>query len=90
MLLLLNLNYLIFCRNKYVERSLHKQCIIELKLKKLIKNDNITPDLMIQCCNRLLRNQNILRSMNGMHLNIANYYSVLKDGTVCIPWNWNL
>lgn len=77
-------------RNKHIERSLYKQCTEEFFLSSLHKDDNVTPDLMIDCLERLLENKKSLRQLNGIHLNIATYYSVLKDGTVCIPWNFIL
>ncbi|KAF2902199.1 hypothetical protein ILUMI_03975 [Ignelater luminosus] len=77
-------------RHKYVERSVHKQCVDELYLSALHKGDNVTPDLMIKCCEKLLHHKHDLQNLKHIHLNITNYYSVLADGTVCIPWNWNL
>ncbi|RZC31974.1 T-cell activation inhibitor, mitochondrial, partial [Asbolus verrucosus] len=77
--------------NKHVERSLQKQCIDEFQLFDLRKDDNVTPDVMIQCCERLLEKKTDLKPfLKGVHLNIATYYSVLSDGVVCIPWNWKL
>ncbi|PNF42938.1 hypothetical protein B7P43_G11838 [Cryptotermes secundus] len=78
-------------RNKYVERDLHQRCVGEFELAALQKDDNITPDLMIECCDRLLRHKTVLSpSLKGVHLWVTNYYSVLSDGEVCIPWNWKL
>ncbi|XP_044266173.1 T-cell activation inhibitor, mitochondrial [Tribolium madens] len=77
--------------NKYIERSLQKQCMDEFKLFNLGKDDNVTPDLMIKCCERLLEKKiDIEQYLSGIHLNVATYYSVLSDGVVCIPWNWKL
>ncbi|KAF5290925.1 hypothetical protein FQA39_LY14531 [Lamprigera yunnana] len=75
-------------RDKYVERSLHQQCMDELHLPVLYKDDNVTPELMIHCCNQLLKHKNDLENIKGLHLYITTYYSILTDGTVCIPWNW--
>ncbi|KAK4879837.1 hypothetical protein RN001_007983 [Aquatica leii] len=77
-------------RDKYVERSLHQQCLEELDLPVLHKDDNVTPELMIHCCSQMLKYKNDLQDIRGLHLNITTYYSVLTDGTVCIPWNWTL
>ncbi|KAJ3654985.1 hypothetical protein Zmor_014134 [Zophobas morio] len=77
--------------NKYVERSLQKQCIDEFKLFTLTKDDNVTPDLMIKCCEQLVEKKyDLSQYLEEIHLNIATYYSVLSDGVVCIPWNWKL
>lgn len=63
----------------------------ELHLSELLKDDNITPDLMIKCCNNLLENKSELEHMlRNMRLNISSYYSVLSDGVVCIPWNFTM
>lgn len=77
--------------NKHVERDLHKQCVAEFELKSLHKEDNVTPDLMIECCARLLEHKNHLSAiLKGRYLWITNYYSVMSDGQICIPWNWKL
>ncbi|XP_069677058.1 T-cell activation inhibitor, mitochondrial [Periplaneta americana] len=77
--------------NKHVERDLHQRCVEEFGLAALQKDDNITPDLMIDCCNRLLRHKTVLSSsLKGVHLWVTNYYSVLSDGEMCVPWDWKL
>lgn len=77
--------------NKYVERDLHKRCIEELELVSLHKEDNVTPDLMISCCQNLLQNKTHLsKVLKGRCLWITNYYSIMSDGQICIPWNWKL
>jgi hypothetical protein len=77
--------------NKHVERDLHQHCVEEFDLAALQKDDNITPDLMIECCDRLLRHKTVLSpSLKGVHLWVTNYYSVLSDGEMCVPWNWKL
>lgn len=42
---------------------------------------------MIECLTRLL-DVGAAIPLEGAYLNITNYYSVLADGTVCIPWDW--
>lgn len=77
--------------NKHIERSLHKQCMEEFGLVSLHKEDNVTPDLMITCCSKLIECKGqLLPVLQGRCLYIANYYSVMSDGQVCIPWNWKL
>ncbi|XP_055947392.1 T-cell activation inhibitor, mitochondrial-like isoform X1 [Argiope bruennichi] len=76
---------------KKEERMLHAQCMAQLGLSALEKDDNITPDLMVQCCRRILRDAAALGpSLRGLRLRISHYYSVLQDGEICIPWNWNV
>lgn len=80
-----------FFRDKHKEKYLHSQCINEFNLEFLRKDDNVTPELMIKCCNKLLSNKQELNPfLNGMRVNICTYYSVLSDGVICIPWNYEL
>ncbi|KAL1506243.1 hypothetical protein ABEB36_005639 [Hypothenemus hampei] len=81
----------IYKKDKVLEKSLHKSCLEELELKSLMKDDNITPELMIQCCQRILEQKDELkRFTKDLHINVSTYYSVLSDGIVCIPWNFLL
>ncbi|CAL7934529.1 unnamed protein product [Xylocopa violacea] len=76
---------------KYVERELHDKVVQELGLTVLNKDDSITPDLMVQCCERLLLHKNVLAPLlNGVMLWVTHYYSVMSDGVLCIPWDWKL
>lgn len=73
-------------RQKHVERDLHSQCIKQFSLLSLSKDDSVTPDRMIECLQKLIATRGL--ELNDIHLNITTYYSVLNDGTVCIPWDW--
>ncbi|GJQ86529.1 hypothetical protein Trydic_g10429 [Trypoxylus dichotomus] len=79
-----------YTTNKYVERSLREECMKQFHLESLHKDDNVTPDLMIECCKRMIQNKDKLHDLNNLQLNISTYYSVLSDGVVCIPWNFEL
>lgn len=72
-------------KNKYIERDLLKKCLELLEVRTLLKDDNITPDLMIGCLEKLLDSKLKFKDLN---LHITNYYSILNDGTICIPYNW--
>lgn len=74
-------------RNKHIERDLHEQCINQLHLRSLSKDDSIDPNKMITCMKRLL-NEVLDVNMKDTVLHITHYYSVLEDGTVCVPWDW--
>ncbi|XP_049950570.1 T-cell activation inhibitor, mitochondrial-like [Schistocerca serialis cubense] len=77
--------------DKHIERDLCKQCEEVFQLEALQKDDNITPELMIECCTQLLKNVDVLVPvLKGVHLWVTNYYSVLSGGEMCIPWNWKL
>lgn len=68
-----------------------QKCLEVLQLSALLKEDNVTPDLMIKCCKKLLEYDYELKQYTiGLRLNISTYYSVLTDGLVCIPWNFEL
>ncbi|XP_053693984.1 T-cell activation inhibitor, mitochondrial [Sabethes cyaneus] len=73
-------------RQKHVERDLHTRCIKQFQLVSLDKDDSVTPDRMIECLEKMIATDGL--ELNDIHLNITTYYSVLTDGTVCIPWNW--
>lgn len=76
---------------KYVERELHNKVVQELGLTILNKDDSITPDLMIQCCERLLLHKNTLAPLlKDVMLWVTHYYSIMSDGVLCIPWDWKL
>lgn len=79
------------CSIKHVERELHLKTIKELGLSALNKDDSITPDLMIQCCERLLlHKKHLAPSLEGVMLWVTHYYSVMSDGVLCVPWDWKL
>ncbi|EEB16765.1 conserved hypothetical protein [Pediculus humanus corporis] len=77
--------------NKYVEKDIHSRVVLEFRLLSLRKDDNITPKLMIDCCNNMLKHKNILKPLlNNSSLFITSYFSLLSDGQMCIPWNWKI
>ncbi|XP_076174528.1 T-cell activation inhibitor, mitochondrial isoform X2 [Ptiloglossa arizonensis] len=76
---------------KHIEHELHDKAVQELGLIALNKDDSITPDLMIQCCERLLLHKIVLAPLlEGVMLWVTHYYSVMSDGVLCIPWDWKL
>ena len=71
------------------EKLLHDLCRKELGLEFLEKDDSVLPENMIECLERLQENSYRLSSLlSGARLWITHYYSVMLDGEVCIPWNW--
>ncbi|XP_022905946.1 T-cell activation inhibitor, mitochondrial isoform X2 [Onthophagus taurus] len=76
--------------NKHVERSFRSDVLKHFKMETLHKDDNVNPDLMIDCCKKLLKHESKLVYLRGLQVNIATYYSVLSDGVVCIPWNFEI
>uniref|UniRef100_A0A336M257 CSON010661 protein n=1 Tax=Culicoides sonorensis TaxID=179676 RepID=A0A336M257_CULSO len=80
----------IYNRNKFLERDLEQRCLTEMKLLSLTKDDSVTPDKMIECLTRLLELDRNRVDLTNIHLNITNYFSVLADGTVCIPFDFKI
>jgi len=71
------------------EAPLVARCSKELGLLSLDRADGVDQHSMIECCVRLLQSAHLLRHLtHGNSLQVAKYYSVAADGTVCIPWNW--
>ncbi|XP_066152992.1 T-cell activation inhibitor, mitochondrial [Euwallacea fornicatus] len=81
----------IYRSHKGQEKELQQQCIDQLQLAALLKDDNITPEYMILFCKKILESQEQLkRFTKDLRINVSTYYSVLSDGAVCIPWNFVL
>ncbi|KAF6738560.1 T-cell activation inhibitor, mitochondrial [Oryzias melastigma] len=64
-----------------------KACLQTMSLKSLSKEPSISSSQMIQCCSRLQEQQPPL--MQGLHVSVSHFYSVLQDGELCIPWDWH-
>ncbi|KAL7732823.1 hypothetical protein ACLKA6_005957 [Drosophila palustris] len=75
-----------YATDKYLEQNLIEECIRELKLQALTKDDAVTPDKMISALTDLRRCQP--QHFEHLKLHISHYYSVLTDGIVCIPWDF--
>ncbi len=71
------------------ERDLTSKCQSELGLIELGRADGVDAASMIECCVRLLQRAHGLRHLtHGNSLMVTQYYAVLADGMVCIPWDW--
>lgn len=71
------------------EEDLRYDCQEELGLSHLSKDVMITTEQMMGCCTRLMRNPYALGvSLDGLRLHITKFYSVLRDGEICLPWDW--
>lgn len=76
---------------KIKEQKLHMLCMSELGLGALEKDDNITPNFMVHCCEQLLENASLFGSnLRDLRLRISHYYSILEDGEMCIPWDFKI
>ena len=77
------------CRNQEEEYHLRERCVDDLELLFLKKDDHITPEQMIACCRRLMHDPRDLGvSVRGLKLRISQYYTLMQDGELIIPWNW--
>lgn len=77
--------------HKHIEKELHKQCVNELQLASLFKDDSISPDLMTNFLKRILLNKDyLITELKGTRIWVTNYYSTMSDGQICIPWNFIL
>ncbi|KAL3206725.1 hypothetical protein MRX96_039975 [Rhipicephalus microplus] len=81
---------LLYRSQRRVETQLHQLCVETLNLESLSKEDDVTPDRMALCCERLLRAALWLEPLlSGCRLHVSHYCSVLQDGLICLPWDWH-
>lgn len=73
-------------KDKHVEQQLIDNCLAQLKLHSLTKDDAVTPDKMIASLRDLLSCKP--QHLAQIKLHISHYYSVHVDGVVCIPWDF--
>ncbi|XP_060063105.1 T-cell activation inhibitor, mitochondrial-like [Ylistrum balloti] len=71
-----------------MEYVIREQCMHRLQLTSLDRDESVTPKQMITCCERLLDDAVYLSELSGGSVRVSNYYAVMKDGGVSIPWNW--
>ncbi|KAL8165449.1 UNVERIFIED_CONTAM: hypothetical protein K2H54_045212, partial [Gekko kuhli] len=69
-----------------LEKELIQASTERFCLHHLYKEPSVSSMQMIHSCKRLLKES--LPYLQGMHLCISHFYSVLQDGDLCIPWNW--
>lgn len=68
------------------EESMLKLCLNTLSLRGLSKEPSVSSSQMIQCCQRLLEQPSPL--LQGLHLCVSHFFSVMQDGDLCVPWDW--
>ncbi|XP_042346796.1 T-cell activation inhibitor, mitochondrial isoform X3 [Plectropomus leopardus] len=68
------------------EEALVKLCLHNLSLKTLSKEPSVSSSQMILCCKRLVEQRSPL--MQGLHICVSHFYSVMQDGDLCVPWDW--
>ncbi|KAL3060735.1 hypothetical protein OYC64_015142 [Pagothenia borchgrevinki] len=68
------------------EAAVLKLCLHNLSLSSLSKEPSVSSSQMIMCCNRLVEQRSPL--MQGLHICVSQFYSVMQDGDLCVPWDW--
>ncbi|XP_020511825.1 T-cell activation inhibitor, mitochondrial [Labrus bergylta] len=68
------------------EESMLKLCLHTLSLRSLSKEPSVSSSQMIACCQRLAEQPSPL--LQGLHLCVSHFFSVMQDGDLCIPWDW--
>ncbi|XP_027990464.1 T-cell activation inhibitor, mitochondrial [Eptesicus fuscus] len=71
---------------KVIEDELIQASTKKFSLEKFYKEPSVSSKQMVDCCKRLLGQS--LPYLQGMHLCVSHFYSVMQDGDLCIPWNW--
>ncbi|XP_067305303.1 T-cell activation inhibitor, mitochondrial isoform X2 [Pseudorasbora parva] len=68
------------------EEDIILSCLQDLSLRSLSKEPSVSSSQMIPCCRRLMEERS--PQMQGLHLCVSHFYSVMQDGDLCIPWDW--
>lgn len=68
------------------EEAIVKLCLQNLSLRSLSKEPSVSSSQMIMCCKRLVEQHSPL--MQGLHICVSHFYSVMQDGDLCVPWDW--
>lgn len=68
------------------EEAVMKLCLQSLSLRSLSREPSVSSSQMILCCKRLLEQRSPL--MQGLHICVSHFYSVMQDGDLCVPWDW--
>ncbi|XP_007899013.1 T-cell activation inhibitor, mitochondrial isoform X2 [Callorhinchus milii] len=71
---------------KVEEEKLIRDCTVKFGLYKLYKESGVSSEQMVKCCQRLFEEH--VTELQGTHLCVSHFYSVLQDGDLCIPWDW--
>ncbi|CAN7986396.1 unnamed protein product [Ixodes hexagonus] len=80
----------LYCSQRRLETRLHAACLQALALESLSKEDDVTPDRMVVCCERLLREAPALVPLlSGCRVHVSHYCGVMQDGLFCVPWDWH-
>ncbi|KAK3885945.1 hypothetical protein Pcinc_009878 [Petrolisthes cinctipes] len=74
---------------RWREVELHQQCCELLELDLLDKDDSVQPAMMVQCLEQLVNQAPRLTPLlSGARVWITQYFAVMLDGEICIPWDF--
>ena len=66
-----------------------EKCAATLELLEISKDESVTPQQMVSCCERLSDEYwRFCVSLQQSRIRVSHYYSVMQDGQICIPWDW--
>ncbi|XP_008431043.1 T-cell activation inhibitor, mitochondrial isoform X2 [Poecilia reticulata] len=68
------------------EEAVVQLCVQRLSLRGLSKEPSLSSSHMILCCRRFIEQHPPL--LQGLHVCVSHFYSVMQDGDVCVPWDW--
>jgi hypothetical protein len=74
------------CRNVAKENELIKHCEELLWLKSLTKDETVSFQQILSCCEALI--QQPLEELTSTRVIVSKYYQVSDDGQITIPWDW--
>lgn len=80
-----------FKRSEKEQWDIVSRCHTELGLESLTSDSNVTRQQMTSCCTRLLQLSDMKAldvDLTSCHLRITHFYSVMSEGDICIPWNF--
>jgi len=68
-----------------------ERCYGKLGLESLTRDASVSDVQMESCCQRLLQLHEmsmLTTDLTSCRLKVAQFYSVMSDGDICIPWNF--
>lgn len=75
------------CRLLAEAEAARARCVRGLSLRALSQEPSMAASQVLLCCQRLAE-QPPLPHLRGLHIRVSRFYSVLQDGELCIPWDW--
>jgi len=80
-----------FNRRQKAYTNVIERCYGKLGLESLTRDASVSDIQMESCCRRLLQlhEMSVLTTdLTCCRLKVAQFYSVMSDGDICVPWNF--